>query len=205
MSQNLQMEMALDWNVYFFFVFNEVSAIRKPKMMTFSTTGSQILFCRFHYLYQEQTKKLAYWFIVHCSPYWFIHVEENWLFYVCGDFIVCWYIWASTAVQNVKNVCLSTWENLLCIKYLFTAQWVSSTCSQPNRYQVFVYSPFGIKYLFTARWVSSNRLQPNYEVLLQNQNETQIWLHIDDWNIFLYHKNGILRQLPVLQNSTQDI
>ena len=79
------------------------------------------------------------------------------------DFIVCWYIWASTAVENVKI-------------YF----WVLDKTSLLNEYRVLVHSPMGIKYLFTAQWVSSICLQPDecrvlvynptYEVLLQIQD-----------------------------------
>ena len=47
-----------------FYHFDEVSAIRWPKMMTFSLTGSQIFFANF-VIFVRNERKTAYRFIVH--------------------------------------------------------------------------------------------------------------------------------------------
>ena len=47
-----------------FCCFGEVSAIRKPKMMTFVIIGSQIFFADFVIYYLKETENRFYWFIV---------------------------------------------------------------------------------------------------------------------------------------------
>ena len=48
----------------YFCCFDEVSAIRRPKMMTFSITGSQIFFVNFAIVFRNE-QKTTYRFIVH--------------------------------------------------------------------------------------------------------------------------------------------
>ena len=53
-------------NIYIFCHFDEVSAIRKPKMRMFSITGSQIFFADF-IVYTKNKRKTSYQFIVHTT------------------------------------------------------------------------------------------------------------------------------------------
>ena len=50
--------------MYIFCRFDEVSAIRKPKMRTFLITGSQIFFVNF-VIFATNERKSAYQFIIH--------------------------------------------------------------------------------------------------------------------------------------------
>ena len=56
-------------NMYIFRHFDEVSAIRWPKMMMFSITGSQIFFANF-VIFVRNEQKTAYQFIIHNTSQW---------------------------------------------------------------------------------------------------------------------------------------
>ena len=62
--------------MYIFCHFDEVSAIRWPKMMTFSITGSQIFFVNF-VIFVRNERKTAYLFIVHNNMYYKTFDEKS--------------------------------------------------------------------------------------------------------------------------------